>query len=121
MADDFARQRRVACRDIGARHIEGRAHGAQVLGRFPYRVADRLVEVNDAWTRFAHNNGAPELAPDAVLGRSLWTFIADPTTRRLYEALVARAREGSPRTVPYRCDVPAAKRLMRMTITADGT
>jgi hypothetical protein len=81
----------------------------------------RIVEVNDAWTRFANNNGAPELAPDAVFGRTLWDFIADPTTRALYEALVARARQGNPQTVLYRCDVPAAKRVMRMTIALDGT
>jgi hypothetical protein len=78
------------------------------------------VGVNDAWTRFANNNDAPELAADALLGRTLWDFIADPTTRALYEALVARARQASPRTVLYRCDVPDAKRVMRMTIAADG-
>jgi hypothetical protein len=87
-----------------------------------YRIdaAYRIVEVNDAWTRFANNNAAPELAGDAVRGRTLWEFIADPTTRALYEALVARARQGNPQTVLYRCDVPAAKRLMRMTIALDG-
>jgi len=77
--------------------------------------------VNDAWTRFATINDAPELGGAAVLGRTLWDFIADRTTRVLYEALVARARQGTAPTVTYRCDVPAAKRLMSMTLRPDGT
>jgi hypothetical protein len=88
-----------------------------------YRIdaADRIVEVNDAWTRFADNNAAPELAADAVFGRTLWDFIADPTTRGWYQALVARARQGNPQTVLHRCDVPTAGRVMRMTIALDRT
>lgn len=47
-------------------------------------ACDRIVRVNDAWTRFTLENDAPELAAEHVLRRSIWDFLDDPTTRQIY-------------------------------------
>jgi hypothetical protein len=61
-----------------------------------YRIdrEDRLVELNAGWLTFAAENGGQALQPSAVIGQSLWKFVADPTTRQLYEAMVLRLRQG---------------------------
>lgn len=64
-------------------------------------ACDRIVRVNDAWTRFALENDAPELAAQHVLRRSIWDF---STTRRPVRftriSSLAFARGGRP---PFRC------------------
>jgi hypothetical protein len=57
-------------------------------------ASDVLVEVNDAWSVFAIGNGAAHLAARHVLGRSLWTFVADERTCELYRSVMHRVREG---------------------------
>ena len=78
---------------------------------------DRIVRVSDAWTRFALENDAPELAAQRILQRSLWDFVDDPTTRHIYTELISRVRHG--RTVQFllRCDSPALRRYLQMTVT----
>ena len=76
---------------------------------------DRIVEVNETWKRFARGNDAAELA-DGVLGRSLWDFITDSTTATIYRDLLVRVRDGRTMTFPFRCDAPALRRWMRMTM-----
>lgn len=79
--------------------------------------ADRIIEVNDAWTWFAEANDGPELIPPAILGRSVWDFISDPTTVQIYRLLFQRVRAGAgPVTFPLRCDSPSARRFLEMTI-----
>ena len=50
-----------------------------------YRLNDRdeIVFVNDVWSEFATANDGRHLVPSQVLGRSLWDFITDLTTRQL--------------------------------------
>ena len=86
--------------------------------RLTYRIdrGDVITAVDDAWAPFARANGAPQLAD--VLGRPLWDYVSDDTTRQVYRDLVARVRAGHDATFPYRCDAPALRRFMRMTMRA---
>ena len=81
-------------------------------------AALRLVRVDDAWADFAVANAAPELAqPVGAPDRTLLSYIADSTTRQVYQAMFDRARaEGRPLTVPLRCDAPDLRRFLELTI-----
>jgi hypothetical protein len=88
--------------------------------RFLYRVDanDLLVWVDSWWLAFARENGASELTEARVLGRSLWDYIADDGTRRLYREIHEQIRASGRRAVlPFRCDSPTVRRHMRLTIT----
>lgn len=50
------------------------------------------------------------------MGRSLWEFVGDVTTRQVYRDLLARVRGGRTVSFPYRCDSPSLRRFMRMTM-----
>ncbi len=92
------------------------------LPRYRYRVdvADVLTWVDSWWLAFARENGAAELKPETVLGRSLWEFVAGEETRRLFRIIHDRIRtSGAPMVLPFRCDSPCLKRQMRLTITAE--
>jgi hypothetical protein len=78
---------------------------------------DTLTGVGDGWRDFAMSNGAPYLA-DHVLGRNLFEFIIDATTRHIYRDLLAGVRAGREVSFDYRCDSPSLRRFMRMTMTA---
>jgi hypothetical protein len=78
---------------------------------------DRIVRVNDAWTRFARENDAPELAAEQVLQRSIWDFLDDPTTRQIYTHLVSRVRQGRTVCFSLRCDSPTLRRHLKMVVT----
>lgn len=78
---------------------------------------DRLIRVNAAWHDFALANDSPGLASDRVLGRTLWDCITAAEVRLIYRELCQRARHrGTPLTLPFRCDAPDRRRLMRLTI-----
>lgn len=81
---------------------------------------DRLIQVSESWTVFAGANDAPELAGPKVLGRPLWDFIADIGTVHLYRGLLERVRAGRPAQFPFRCDGPAVRRPMEMTMVEAG-
>lgn len=88
----------------------------QAPARLTYRIdrGDVIAAVDDAWAPFARANEAPHLAD--VLGRPLWDYVSDDTTRQVYRDLLARVRAGHDVTFPYRCDAPALRRFMRMTM-----
>lgn len=81
---------------------------------------DRLVRVNDAWTRFAADNSGEMLRPAMILGRPLWNFISEPVVRDIYRRLVAQARAGTPTRFAYRCDSPTMRRRFEMRISGVG-
>ena len=86
-----------------------------------YRVDahSRITFVNDCWDRFARDNGAPELAGAAVIGRPMREFIAGAETWHLYGLLTRHAQRASrPCTLRFRCDAPHAQRFMHMRIEA---
>lgn len=78
----------------------------------------RLVSVDEAWTAFALANAAPELVPPGPLGRPVLDAISDPMTRRLYHDLLARlGASGRSVTFAIRCDSPALRRFLDLSIT----
>jgi len=85
---------------------------------YMYRITpDDLIEfVNDAWIRFAEENGTPTL-PQAVIGTSLWEHISGHEVVHLSMQLVAKIRQTKTEvSVPFRCDSPSMRRFMRMKI-----
>lgn len=86
--------------------------------RYEIDAADRITAVSDSWLEFAQANDAPGLTREAVIGRSLWDFIAGDETRDLYRAVLARVRnEDVPIILPFRCDSPEYRRWMRLVMT----
>lgn len=90
---------------------------------FAHRVnaSDVLISANAEWWDFARENAAAQLSEEAVLGRSLWQFIADADTRGILRLVLARARSGQkPAPLPFRCDSPELRRFMTMEVSALG-
>lgn len=84
-----------------------------------YRIdaVDRIVAVSDNWLLFARRNGAPHLAPDAVLGQSLWGFISDQETVALSRMIFDHVRRQAMRVdLPFRCDSPHSRRDLQMSV-----
>ncbi|MFT5391017.1 MAG: hypothetical protein ACI8PT_001208 [Gammaproteobacteria bacterium] len=95
------------------------SHEADV--RYRINERDEIIFVNEAWDRFAQANDGAETVGNKVLGRILWDFIPDGTTRKLYQQIVALARQGYHPLFKLRCDSPSCKRHLEMTIHAIGT
>lgn len=77
---------------------------------------NQIEWVGGGWDAFARQNGAPELQGTAVLHRSIFSFISDPTTNQVYRALYRRVREGHLTSVPLRCDGPSIRREIRLDL-----
>jgi hypothetical protein len=84
--------------------------------RYLLDTDDQLIAVNDRWNVFAVENGAPELQESAVIGRHLWSFISDATTRAIYADLLRHVRRGHAASVPFRCDGPHVRREMHLVM-----
>ena len=78
---------------------------------------DQIVFVSDDWDVFAVDNDGDAIVSSRVIGRSLWRFITDVTTRKLYQQVLVRARAGHPIRFTYRCDSPTHRRFMEMVVT----
>ncbi len=84
-----------------------------------YRVDEKdcIVFVDHWWLAFARENGAQSLANELVLGRSIWDFISDASTRQLYHEVHAHVRSNNQSIlIPFRCDSPTLKRFMELKI-----
>lgn len=84
-----------------------------------YRVdhLDRITYVDEQWGSFAAANGAGELAVGAITGTRLWDHLSDPTTCHLYQLILGRIREqGRGMRIPFRCDAPASRRFMELSL-----
>lgn len=93
--------------------------GDQQSIRYVIDAEDRISFVNESWNSFAAANDGAGLKGADVLGQSLWDFIADAATRRLYQQIVTRVRAGQLMRFTLRCDGPAYRRLLEMTISAE--
>jgi hypothetical protein len=94
-------------------------HYQQVAQRFIYRInqSNAIFFVNDAWLDFAQENQAFELNSDAVLSKSLWSFVSGLETQHLYGVMLDKVRTGqAPIKVPFRCDGPECRRYMELKI-----
>jgi len=87
-----------------------------------YRIdaEGKIVYVNAQWDIFAQQNDGEAALSARVLGRPLASFQSDSTVRMLYRKMVAAARGGQTITFLYRCDGPATRRLLEMTIRGLG-
>jgi len=88
-----------------------------------YRIGPdgRLTAIDAGWMSFAAENGGAAPLQQAILGRPLWDFISDMTTREIYRSMVDRVRAGgAPIRFRFRCDAPALRRLLAMQITGDA-
>jgi len=84
--------------------------------RYYLNARDEVVAVNEAWDDHAQVNGGESLVGNQILGRSLWDFIADMTTRQLYQQIIARVRLGCHARFPLRCDTAWCKRLLEVSV-----
>ncbi len=80
---------------------------------------DCITKVDENWLRFAMENGAPHLTPEAVKGRHLSTFISDAGSCELWARLLERARAGVPVAFSIRCDAPDRRRTMSLRLRTD--
>ncbi len=77
---------------------------------------DCISFVDDAWDAVAGRENVPHLARTLVIGRPLWEYVADETTRHLYRQIVARVRAGRSARFEIRCDGPEIRRVLELTI-----
>lgn len=85
-----------------------------------YELDDRLIirNLGPGWDEFAAENGARDLISPAPLGRPLLMFLTDATTVHLYEQLFHRVLTAKRAiTFPIRCDAPALRRYLDLTIS----
>jgi len=83
---------------------------------------DVITAVAGAWEAFATANGAPALASDAVVGRSLFDFIQGEEPQRIHRLLLLAVRsrsEGDTLAVPFRCDSPDMRRYMQLELACE--
>lgn len=91
-------------------------------GDVVYRIdaKDRIVFVNPEWDRFALENGGAPLVSANVVGRSLWSFLTDPTAEEVGRLLLDAARGGRVFHLDFRCDAPDRVRRQRLHLTRLG-
>ena len=83
-------------------------------------AALRLTGVNERWCEFARENDAPGLLPPSVLGRPVLAG-SDLTTVHVYRQLFDRVRATAvPVSFGIRCDGPALRRWLKLTIASRG-
>lgn len=78
---------------------------------------DEIVFVNESWDAFARASDSEDLVAPHVLGRRLWGFITDATTRQIYLDVLKRVRSGSRVRFQFRCDTPSRRRLLEMDVS----
>ena len=88
---------------------------------YQLNASDEISSVNEEWLRFARANDGEPLLPPQVLGRPLWDFIGDLETQHIYRLLHRRVRtRGEPVRFSFRCDAPDRRRLLELSISAEG-
>jgi hypothetical protein len=88
--------------------------------QFIYEVdaSDLIVSLNDSWLKFAEDNNSSELNRNAVIGKSLWTFISNFSVQALWKDVLTRVRTTSNTyTFPFRCDSPDCRRYLETTVS----
>ncbi|MCF6148752.1 MAG: hypothetical protein E3K37_08845 [Candidatus Kuenenia sp.] len=82
---------------------------------------DRFVYVSPSWSVFAKENGAPQLADNAVIGRLIFDFLTGIDCKELYRMIFKHCRESNRKLIfPFRCDSPNIKRFMELHIISDS-
>ena len=81
----------------------------------------RITAANRAWSRFATDNGAPNLATEsALLGRSVFDSVADDASRQQIARAMRLLRDRCTSVVRWEfpCDAPNEERVFLMHVTA---
>lgn len=90
-----------------------------LVSEFVLDAAGVIVEVDEAWCRFARANDAPELLE--VVGKPLLDFLSGLSLRAVWRDVLARARrEPGGIQVSYRCDSPRMQRRFVMGLVPEG-
>lgn len=79
----------------------------------------RIIAVGASnWDEFAFDNEAVELSASAVVGRNLFDFVCGQELQGQLRGVLLRLASGlyDAWIMPYRCDSPAVKRNMRLSI-----
>lgn len=85
--------------------------------RYDIDASDRIVWVSTNWDAFALSNGGWNSCAGDVLNRPLMDFITGDEARIIWRHLLAKVRKTGHRlSLPYRCDGPAIRRFMEMTV-----
>lgn len=78
---------------------------------------DRICCVDNNWVTFAKANGAPELSPELVVGKSLWHFVKGRETVDLTRVIFDKVRlTEAAFVIPFSCDSPTETRSMVMLV-----
>jgi hypothetical protein len=86
---------------------------------FYYHVdgQNRITQVSPNWDAFALANDAPEVCAGKILNRHLMDYLDGFETKHLYDIMLGKVRKSQhPITVPFRCDAPALRRFMELTM-----
>ena len=86
-----------------------------VQAEWSYEVdrADLIRAVGGGWDEFARENDAPELVQARVIGRHLWDYVSDHTTKMLLRRLLSEVRDHEREVqIPFRCDGKHIRRFM---------
>jgi hypothetical protein len=78
-------------------------------------ASNRIIWVNEAWQDFARESQVEYLVNMMARKPLLWSFISGLETRYLFEAMLAKVRQGKGSlSLPFRCDAPDRRRFMEM-------
>jgi hypothetical protein len=95
---------------------------ASVLNFFRVDRTDRILEVGGAWDEFARGNDGERAVAHRVIGTRLLDHISGDVSRMYVRTVFEGVRIlGRQVTRSYRCDSPATKRFMEMTVTPEAT
>jgi hypothetical protein len=72
--------------------------------------------MNEAWDKFALENGAHHLLSDKILSQSIWKFINDHTSVYIYQEILNKVRAGQDFSFNIRCDSPDRRRFLEIRI-----
>ncbi|MBL8961374.1 MAG: PAS domain-containing protein [Gemmatimonadetes bacterium] len=97
----------------------------QVLDALPLTIyttdlEGRITSTNRSWSRFAADNGAPELVVETqVCGSSLWSAFAEPGYATQVRDAMAQLRSGSVQRVAWEfpCSSPTEERVFLLQVT----
>jgi hypothetical protein len=97
-------------------------HGIGQIYTHRINGGDTIISVSENWKIFAEkNNGAISCVPESIVGTSLWNHIRDPETKSLYELILQKVRDSKqPATFPFRCDAPAQRRFLNLSVSPVG-
>ena len=80
---------------------------------------DRVVKANAGYFDFAAQNNFPDAR--ATIGEPLWDFVSGKGVQAVQKTLIRRIRRtGGTVVLPFRCDGPAVRRELTLTVGPGG-